>query len=837
MRVGTAMVGIGSSFKEIAFRLAAKGGIGRIIDKITAKSNADSLPPSAFQREPRCFSIQNVPGLDTPIMYVRGVGPKVAEMLVAKGILTAEDLLYHLPFRYEDRQNPRSLDELKPGEMASVIAEVRGSILLRTRKSPIFELTVGQGRQALKCIWFNGTYLNGKFLAGQTVAVYGKVEPSRSTSNFKMIQPQFELLPDASDDAETRLLEVGRITPVYESLGGSRLASRWQRKVIFHLLEAVQDAVPESLPQEMLARLKLPSRETALREAHFPPEGTPFAQLQACSTPAHRRLIFEELFFLELGLELKRRRMRERAGIAFATTDKVREAIREILPFHPTTAQKRCLGEIVADMRQPSPMRRLLQGDVGSGKTIVALQAMLVAMENGYQAALMAPTEILATQHFLAARKLLERSSRKPRIVLLTGSLDEDRKRHTRGLINRGEAQLVIGTHALIEEKVEFDRLGLVVVDEQHRFGVLQRFRLMKKPRPDGSEGAEPDVLVMTATPIPRTLALSLFGDLDLSVLDELPPGRTPIVTRRVPDSEADKVWDFVRKQVKQGRQAYIVYPVIEGTKDDQPELDFPLDEPNGDADAVHTTPPQVSKARSGTPRSVRKGKTEELFPKAAQEASPPAKSGLKSAVDMHEKLRTGPLFGLRVGLLHGRLDADEKEIIMRRFQRSEIDVLVATTVIEVGVDVPNATVMVVEHAERFGLAQLHQLRGRVGRGAAKSYCVLLTGPRISPLGEERLNAMVRTQDGFELAELDLAMRGPGEFFGTRQAGLPDFRVANLVRDRELLELAKAEACRFANTPTPGESQLHEGRDSERARVWARLKDSWQRRYGLVEAG
>jgi ATP-dependent DNA helicase RecG len=772
-------------------------------------------------------------------MYVRGVGPKVAEMLAPKGILTAEDLLYHLPFRYEDRQNPRSLDEIKAGETASIIGEVRGSALLTTRKAPIFELTIGQGRCAMKCIWFNGTYLNGKFHAGQTVAVYGRVEASRSTSNLKMIQPQFELLPDDSDDAETRLLEVGRITPVYESLGGSRLASRWQRRTIFHLLEGLRGTVPECLPREMLARLALPDRETALREAHFPPEGTPLAGLQSAATPAHRRLIFEELFFLELGLELKRRRMRERAGIAFTTGDNVREAIREVLPFHPTTAQKRALGEIVADMRQPSPMRRLLQGDVGSGKTIVALQAMLVAMENGYQAALMAPTEILATQHFLAARKLLERSSRRPRIVLLTGSLDEEHKRRARGEINRGEAQLVIGTHALIEEKVEFDRLGLVVVDEQHRFGVMQRFRLMKKPNQ-----AEPDVLVMTATPIPRTLALSLYGDLDVSVLDELPPGRTPIVTRRVEGERAPEVWEFVRRQVAKGQQAFIVYPVIEGTKDDQPELDFSRDDPEMSAEVGFGLPSPVPEGdgpgaprvlRTGTsrsaPKAVREGKTAELFPKPAQEANPGAKSGLKSAVEMYEKLRAGPLAGLRVGLLHGRLDPDDKEIVMRRFQRGEIDVLVATTVVEVGVDVPNATVMVVEHAERFGMAQLHQLRGRVGRGAQKSYCILVTGERISPLGEERLNAMVRTQDGFELAELDLSMRGPGEFFGTRQAGLPDFRVANLLRDRQLLELAKIEAARFVHDPGPGVS------DAERARVRTHLKEAWQRRYGLVEAG
>jgi ATP-dependent DNA helicase RecG len=433
----------------------------------------------------------------------------------------------------------------------------------------------------------------------------------------------------------------------------------------------------------------------------------------------------------------------------------------------------------------------------------------------------MAPTEILATQHYLAARKLLEKSSRKPRIVLLTGSLDDERKRANRGLINRGQAQLVIGTHALIEEKVEFDRLGLVVVDEQHRFGVLQRFKLMKKPSPDGTAGAEPDVLVMTATPIPRTLALSLYGDLDLSILDELPPGRTPIVTRRVSDERSAEVWDFVRKEVVRAhRQAYVVYPVIEGAKDDQPELDF-----SHDPDVAPSFQPP-SGGKGG-----KRAQSPELFPTALQEASPGTKSGLKSAVEMHEKLRTGPLAGLRVGLLHGRLDADEKEIVMRRFQRGEIDVLVSTTVIEVGVDVPNASVMVVEHAERFGLAQLHQLRGRVGRGAARSYCVLLTGERVSPLAEERLNAMVRTQDGFELAELDLTLRGPGEIFGTRQAGLPEFRVASLVRDRQLLELAKQEAARFVA------EQGSEATEAERARVRSHLKEAWQRRYGLVEAG
>ena len=733
--------------------------------------------------------------IDTPVQFIKGIGPRIAESLVEKDISTAEDLLYHLPFRYEDRANPRTLNELVAGETASVIGEVRGSVLLRTRAMPIFEMTLGQGTGTLKCIWFRGTYLKDRFQAGQTVAVFGRVEASRSSRGFKMIQPQFEVLPEATEEFSS--LEMGRITPIYESLGGSKLGPRWVRRQLFELLRELRGHIPETLPAAMLERLSMPSRDMSLQQVHFPDAATPLNQLQSARTAAHRRLIFEELFFLELGLEIKRRKAKERAGIAFAPNEQVRAALREVLPFHPTVAQKRALGEIVEDMKQPSPMRRLLQGDVGSGKTIVALQAMLIAIENGYQAALMAPTEILATQHYLSARKLLERATRHYRITLLTGSLDLHHKRMARGRIAHGEADLIIGTHALIEEKVDFHRLGLVVVDEQHRFGVMQRFRLMKKP----GQG-EPDVLVMTATPIPRTLALSLYGDLDLSVLDELPPGRTPIVTRRGSDERADEVWQFVRKQVAAGRQAYIVYPVIEGPSDDQPELDFPAPEE-----------PAAKPGKSGAAPS--------LF----------ARPTLKAATEMYESLRGGAFQGLRVGLIHGRLSADDKEIVMRRFQRGELDVLVSTTVIEVGVDVPNATVMVIEHAERFGLAQLHQLRGRVGRGEAKSYCMLMTGGRVSPEAEQRLDAMVRTQDGFELAELDLSLRGPGEFFGTRQAGLPDFRVANLVRDREMLELAKREAAAFVA------SGGAEATESERAILTARLKQAWQRRYGLVEAG
>ena len=504
----------------------------------------------------------------------------------------------------------------------------------------------------------------------------------------------------------------------------------------------------------------------------------------------------------------------------------MREAIKQVLPFHPTAAQKRVLAEIVADMRRPQPMRRLLQGDVGSGKTIVAMQAAIVAMENGCQAALMAPTEILATQHYLSARKLLgdvvSPSTGQPyKVALLTGSLDSATKRQTQGRIMRGEAQFIIGTHALQEDKADFNNLGLVIVDEQHRFGVQQRFKLMRKPGADGV-ASDPDVLAMTATPIPRTLALTLYGDLEVSMIDEMPPGRTPIVTRRTTEEHAAEVWEFVRKQVAQGRQAYLVYPVIEGSKDDQPELDFPHDEePEPDSESASQ---QVS--RPGLKNTLQRAERRER--PTISFATP--KTKLRSATEMYDELRAGALAGLRLGLLHGRLSADEKEVTMARFHRGEINVLVSTTVIEVGVDVANASVMVIDHAERFGLAQMHQLRGRVGRGAAKSFCILMTGENVTEQADARLNAMVATQDGFALAELDLQQRGPGEFFGTRQTGLPEFRVANLLRDRATLELAKIEAERFAARPDPAIPP------TERNAVWARLKQQWQRRYGLVEA-
>jgi ATP-dependent DNA helicase RecG len=734
--------------------------------------------------------------LSTPVQYVKGVGPRIAEALAAKGIRTVGDLLHYLPFRYEDRQNPRGIAELRAGEMATVIAEVRNSGLFRTRRMPIFQLTVGQGRARLRCLWFNATYLQDKFQPGQMLALYGKVEEDPRSRELQIIQPQIEVLSESGEGdgsgAEKKAaesLEIGRIVPIYEATG--RLTSRWFRRIIRTALDDLTPDLPEAIPAIVRARLGLISPRAALWNVHWPEPGESLQGLQSSRTPAHIRLIFDELFFVELGLELKRSQQKAQTGIAFRLDDRVRAAIKKILPFHPTAAQKRVLKEIASDMEKPYPMRRLLQGDVGSGKTIVGFEAAIIAIENGCQVALMAPTEILAQQHYFSARRILEGAGY--RIVLLTGSLEADRKREIRRHIAQGNAQLVIGTHALLEEKVEFAKPGLVIVDEQHRFGVMQRLKLMKKSADTEStrvqtsasplqaeakpsaplQPAEPDVLVMTATPIPRTLALTLYGDLDLSVLDELPPGRTPIVTRSISDDQSPKVWEFVRKQVNAGHQAYVVYPVIAENEE----------------------------------------------------------SELKAAVKMYREL-SGKIFAdLKVGLLHGRLDPELKEQVMRMFQKGELQILVATTVIEVGVDVPNATVMVIEHAERFGLAQLHQLRGRIGRGAAKSYCILLTGGKVTEDGQKRLDAMVRTNDGFQIAELDLELRGPGEFFGTRQAGLPSFRVANIIRDAELLEAAKREAAAVLAGPNSEVSS------EEISRALVRMRALWHHTYGLVEVG
>ncbi len=696
--------------------------------------------------------------LSTPLTYVKGVGPARAAILEAKGLRVVEDLLYYAPFRYEDRSNVKPIRQLAPGEMATVLATVRSTRVsgFRRRNLGLFEATFADSSAAiLTGKWFHGAYLNDILAPGQKIALFGKVEFDSYSHGLSMMHPEFEIL--AEDDEGEAGLHTGRVVPIYEAAG--KITTRVLRVLLHRILESLP-AMHDPLPAHMVRQLKLPDRWQAIRDLHFPPAESDLRLLNAFRSPAQFRLIFEEFFWLECGLELKRAKARLYPGIGFALTERVRERIKEMLPFKPTGAQKRVLAEIAQDMAAPHPMYRLLQGDVGSGKTLVAAEAAVIAIENRYQVAVLAPTEILAQQHLFSFKKMFQKLDYV--VIPLLGSHTQREKKQLKKLIAAGLAHVVVGTHALLEEDVVFARLGLAVVDEQHRFGVEQRQKLLEK-------GTHPDVLVMTATPIPRTLALTVYGDLDVSVIDEMPPGRKPIVTKRVEQDKIEQVYSFLRKQIDQGRQAYVVYPVI-------------------------------------------------------QESETQA---MKAAQAMHEQLSKIVFPDLAVGVLHGKLPQEEKETAMERFQRGETQILVATTVIEVGVDVPNATVMVIEQAERFGLAQLHQLRGRVGRGAEQSYCILVT-EKLNPVAAERIRTLVESSDGFHIAEVDMKLRGPGEFFGTRQSGLPSLAIGNIVRDADILEIARSEASAFVARPED---------EDEMRRAVAYIRDHWQRRYGLVQVG
>ena len=691
-------------------------------------------------------------------MYVKGVGPARAEMLAAKGLATVEDLIAYAPFRYEDRSNVKTIEQLAPGEMATVIGEVRTARVagFQRRALGMFEATFRDRSPAILLgKWFHGSYLANVLVPGLRVALYGKVELDSYSGELSMLHPEFEILTD--DEEGDSPLHTGRVTPIYEAAG--KVTTRLFRVLANRVLEALEP-LPDPLPKAILDRLKLPDYWTAARQIHFPPADSDLRLLNGFRSPAQFRMIFEEFFWLECGLALKKSKARQIPGIAFQLTDRVRERIKAMLPFRPTPAQKRVLGEIALDMASPHPMSRLLQGDVGSGKTLVAAEAAIIAIENRCQVAVLAPTEILASQHYYYFRNLFQKLGYVT--ALLVGSQSQREKAQIKKLLAEGLVQVAVGTHALLEEDVGFKRLGLAIVDEQHRFGVMQRLRFMEK-------GAQPDVLVMTATPIPRTLALTIYGDLEVSVIDQLPPGRRPILTKHVTEDRIEQVWSSLKREIDAGRQAYVVYPVIEESET----------------------------------------------------------QAMKAAEKMHQHLKDIVFPGYRVGLLHGRLSTDDKEAAMESFQRGETQILVSTTVIEVGVDVPNATVMVVEQAERFGLSQLHQLRGRVGRGPRQSYCVLVTG-KMNDAARERIRTLVESGDGFYIAEMDLKLRGPGEFFGTRQAGLPALRIGNILRDQELLELARSEAQAFIASP---------GSDEEMRRVVAYLKTHWQRRYGLVTVG
>jgi ATP-dependent DNA helicase RecG len=660
----------------------------------------------------------------TPIQYIKGVGPKLAKLFEKKGILTIEDAIYFLPRCYEDRRNLRPISELKTGRQETGFGEVlhSGVVFYQNRRKRVFEVAVGDGTGVIRLKWFRGNerYLRDRFRKGRKLIFSGEVR----WFNFQreVHHPDVEIV---DGDIEKDYLNFKRIVPIYSETEG--LHQKTLRRLIRNILDGYADELWSPLPSEIVRRQALIDLSEAFRRVHFPPDGESMETLNHHRSDSHRRIIFEEFFFLELGLALKRRGLALETGISFKTEGSLPQKLLGQLPFQLTPSQERVLTEIREDMQKPHPMNRLIQGDVGCGKTIVALLACLHSIENGYQAAIMAPTEVLAEQHYLNLHRWVEPLG--IQVVLLTSSTKSSEKDDFYRRIHQGDVRLVIGTHAVIQESVQFHRLGLVIIDEQHKFGVFQRALLKKK-------GENPDVIVMTATPIPRTLAMTLYGDLDISLISEMPPGRMPVETKVFPESARGRVYWIVKEEVRKGRQAFIVYPLVEESE----------------------------------------------------------KLDLKDATQMAEHLQKEVFPEFQMGLLHGRMKSEEKETIMMEFKEGRIQILVATTVIEVGIDIPNATVMVVEHAERFGLSQLHQLRGRIGRGHYPSKCLLLAQYQSSEEARIRLRAMERTADGFQIAEEDLALRGPGEFFGVRQSGMPDFRVAHLVRDAQILVEARREA-------------------------------------------
>jgi ATP-dependent DNA helicase RecG len=707
----------------------------------------------------------------TAVDRLRGVGPAISEKLRAKGLKTVQDVLLNLPRRYEDRRKRRMIAEAPVGERSVIEGKVAWLDEVRARRGRRLEVRLrDDAGDHLMLLWFHyRPSLLQRLRIGSRIVVSGDVRTGWRGGAKSMSHPDVEPV-DAQGEAvhlDAGSADFGRVVPVYTDVEG--VPARTYRRIARRTVDEYARHLADVLPRGVLERRALWPLAEAVREAHFPDRSADVAA--AAQRPAgepHRRMAFEELFMVQLGLALRRRGVKVEPGIAFRATDESIERIVGSLPWPLTGAQRRAVQAIAADMRKAEPMNRLLQGDVGSGKTAVALCAALLAVEDGYQAALMAPTEILAEQHLRSLRKLLAHR-RDLHVELLTGSLGSRERAHAERLVRNGTARIVVGTHALAEEDTAFHKLGLAVIDEQHRFGVMTRARLMKK-------GSRPDVLVMTATPIPRTLALTLYGDLDVSVLDELPPGRTPIATRVYRDSQRDRAYDVVRRELKAGRQAYVVLPLVE--------------------------------------------ESEKLV-------------DLKAATKERDRLAMDVFTDVAIGLVHGRQTAQERNEAMDRFVRGEDRILVATTVIEVGVDVPNATVMMIEHAERFGLSQLHQLRGRVGRGAAKSHCLLLTGTsgaEWGPAARERLKVMEDTTDGFRIAEADLELRGPGEFLGTRQSGMPDFAVAELTRDQAILQEAREEA--FALIQSDPDL-----RRPENAALRDAFHNRWRGRLSLARVG
>ncbi len=659
--------------------------------------------------------------LELPIRHIKGVGPQRAKLLGRLNITTSGDALYYLPYRYEDRRNIKKIRHLTCSAVETTVGKVISAEVIRLPKgnNRIFELVVSDGTELLKGRWFNQPYLKKNFSPGQEVILSGAVKRiSCRGTEFEMDNPEYEFTDNDVDPIHT-----ARIVPVYRTTAG--MSVKVLRSIIFNVLSTCVDQVEDPVPDELLEKYRLPPLRESIYRSHFPGPEADIESLNRGISTHRRRLCFDELFHLGLGIAIMKRSAAKEEGISFRPSGELVRKLIGKLSFTLTAAQEKVFRDILEDMRKPHPMNRLLQGDVGCGKTIVALMTVLSAVECGYQAAVMAPTEILAEQHYLGIHTLVEDLGF--RICLVTGG----RKERPLDEIASGEIDVVVGTHALIQEGIRFKKLGFVVIDEQHRFGVMQRASLRRKAR-------NPDVLVMTATPIPRTLAMTVYGDLDYSVIDELPPRRSPVITRLFHNTRKRTIYQAISAEATRGRQVYVVYPVIEESA-------------NRDL------------------KSAIMGKTalEKIFP------------------------------GFRIGLIHGKMKTAEREAVMASFKRKEFDILVGTTVIEVGVDVPNATMMLIVHSERFGLSQLHQLRGRVGRGNDQSHCFLLAYPPYGEDAKRRLDIMVKTSDGFRVAEEDLDIRGPGEFLGTRQSGMPDLRIAHVVRDAPLLEVARTEAFRM----------------------------------------
>lgn len=653
------------------------------------------------------------------VQHLAGIGPKRANLLNRLNISTVNDLLYYLPFRYEDRRNIRKIEDLTSGRLETVSVKVVSmkTVRLPKRRLNLFELIVTDGSGHLKAKWFNQPYLQKNFSEGQNLILSGIAKQSScGRAGFEMECPEYESAEDNNED----FIHTARIVPVYRTTAG--MSVRVLRSVIFNLLKDCIDNIKDPLPEDMLLRHDLPCLKDSIFHVHFPLPEADIELMDKGLSRYHKRLSFDELLILEAGIALLKNREERKQGISFNPSGRLLKQLKDNLTFRLTLAQERVFKEILDDMKRPYPMNRLIQGDVGCGKTIVALMAMVSAAECGYQSAIMAPTEILAGQHYINIHRLIEDLGL--RVCLLTGSTKE----RPLSDIEAGRVDIIVGTHALIQEGVIFHNLGLAVIDEQHRFGVLQRALLRKK-------AANPDILVMTATPIPRTLAMTLYGDLDYSVIDSMPPDRSPVATKRYSPAQKEVIYRLITEEVLKGHQVYVVYPVIEESED----------------------------------------------------------SDLRSAINGRDAFRR--IFpDFRTGLIHGKMKTQEREEIMRAFKEGSIDILVSTTVIEVGVDVPNAAMMLIVHAERFGLPQLHQLRGRVGRGSSRSCCLLLAYEPLSKEARRRLDIMVKTTDGFRIAEEDLEIRGPGEFLGTRQSGIPDLRTANLIRDADILGSVRKEA-------------------------------------------